>query len=82
MIPLIFGCQVPVKDIVKVLDPERVSATVQHFTDIYLHLPGFPSTGQFTESNCVRVRNCEGRFALLIREVNIFIKKYRSNVFL
>lgn len=60
--------EVSVKDIAKVLDPERVSTTVQHFTDIYLHLPGSPSNGLFTESNCIRVRNCEGRFALLIRE--------------
>lgn len=60
--------EVSVQDIAKVLDPERVSTTVQHFTDIYLHLPGSPSGGYFTESNCIRVRNCEGRFALLIRE--------------
>ncbi|KAI5075251.1 hypothetical protein GOP47_0009327 [Adiantum capillus-veneris] len=60
--------EVSVKDIAKILDPEQVSSTVLHFTDIYLHLPGAPSTETFTEGNCIRVRNCEGRFALLIRE--------------
>ncbi|MCO5578179.1 hypothetical protein L7F22_032017 [Adiantum nelumboides] len=60
--------QVSVKDIAQVLDPEKVSSTVLHFTDIYLHLLGALSNGIFSDGNCVRVRNCEGRFALLIRE--------------
>ncbi|KAL0326898.1 UNVERIFIED_CONTAM: Inorganic pyrophosphatase TTM2, partial [Sesamum angustifolium] len=38
------------------------------FIDIYLRLPGTPGNGQLTESDCIRVRICEGRFALLIRE--------------
>ncbi|KAH6559538.1 hypothetical protein KP509_1Z004100 [Ceratopteris richardii] len=60
--------EVSVKNIAEVLDPEQVSTTVLQFTDIYLQLPDVPSDGFFTESNCIRVRNCEGRFALLIRE--------------
>jgi hypothetical protein len=34
-----------------------------------MRLPGIPSNGQLTDSDCIRVRICEGRFALLIREV-------------
>ncbi|MCH87842.1 P-loop nucleoside triphosphate hydrolase superfamily protein [Trifolium medium] len=33
-----------------------------------MRLPGIPSNGQLTDSDCIRVRICEGRFALLIRE--------------
>ncbi|KAG6556327.1 hypothetical protein Mapa_002270 [Marchantia paleacea] len=60
--------QVTYEEILKVLDQERMSKTIQTFTDIYFHLPGLPSDGICTESNSIRVRNCEGRFALLIRE--------------
>ena len=59
------------QDILKVLDPGKVCSSVQNFIDIYLRLPGTPSNGQLTESECIRVRICEGRFALLIREVSI-----------
>ncbi|KAI6668126.1 hypothetical protein NL676_032939 [Syzygium grande] len=31
-------------------------------------LPGIPANGQLQESDCIRVRICEGRFAVLIRE--------------
>ncbi|KAJ8447668.1 hypothetical protein Cgig2_031722 [Carnegiea gigantea] len=41
---------------------------LQNFIDIYLRLPGIPSNGPLTEGDCIRVRICEGRFALLIRE--------------
>ncbi|KAJ1700022.1 hypothetical protein LUZ63_008534 [Rhynchospora breviuscula] len=58
------------QDILKVLDPGKVFSSVQNFTDIYLRLPvsGALFNGQLSESDCIRVRICEGRFALLIRE--------------
>lgn len=56
------------QDILNILDPNKICSSVQHFTDIYLKLPGIPVNGHLTESNCIRVRICEGRFALLIRE--------------
>ncbi|CAA6668671.1 unnamed protein product [Spirodela intermedia] len=60
--------QVVLQDILKVLDSGKVCSSVQTFTDIYLKLPGTRSNGKLTESDCIRVRICEGRFALLIRE--------------
>ncbi|KAH7679730.1 Uridine kinase protein [Dioscorea alata] len=60
--------QVIYQDILRVLDPGKVCSSVQNFIDIYLKLPGASSNGQLTESECIRVRICEGRFALLIRE--------------
>ena len=57
------------KDILKILDSTKVCSSVQNFVDIYLRLPGIPTNGNLTESDCIRVRICEGRFALLIREV-------------
>uniref|UniRef100_K3YE54 Phosphoribulokinase/uridine kinase domain-containing protein n=1 Tax=Setaria italica TaxID=4555 RepID=K3YE54_SETIT len=60
--------QVSYQDILKVLDATKVCSSVQNFTDVYLRLPGVPSNGQLTEGECIRVRICEGRFALLIRE--------------
>jgi hypothetical protein len=61
--------QVSYQEIIKVLGKEKMSSTVQHFTDIYLRLAKLRANGQLTESDCIRVRICEGRFALLIREV-------------
>lgn len=60
--------QVAYQDILKILDPAKFCSSVQNFTDIYLRLPGTPTNGQLAESDCIRVRICEGRFALLIRE--------------
>ncbi|WVZ84683.1 hypothetical protein U9M48_031686 [Paspalum notatum var. saurae] len=60
--------QVTYQDILKVLDASKVCSSVQNFTDVYLRLAGVPSNGQLTEGECIRVRICEGRFALLIRE--------------
>ncbi|KAE8022856.1 hypothetical protein FH972_008619 [Carpinus fangiana] len=60
--------QVAYQDILKILDPEKFCSSAQNFIDIYLRLPGIPTNGQLTESDCIRVRICEGRFALLIRE--------------
>lgn len=60
--------QVAYQDILKVLDSGKVCSSVQNFIDVYLRLPGTPSNGQLAESECIRVRICEGRFALLIRE--------------
>eukprot|EP00268_Persea_americana_P049212 TRINITY_DN5256_c0_g1_i6.p1 TRINITY_DN5256_c0_g1~~TRINITY_DN5256_c0_g1_i6.p1 ORF type:complete len:862 (-),score=150.95 TRINITY_DN5256_c0_g1_i6:387-2972(-) len=60
--------QVAYQDIMKVLDPGKVYSSVQNFTDIYLRLPGTTSNGQLADSECIRVRICDGRFALLIRE--------------
>ncbi|CAO2829963.1 unnamed protein product [Amaranthus hypochondriacus] len=60
--------QVAYKDILKILDSTKVCSSVQNFVDIYLRLPGIPTNGNLTESDCIRVRICEGRFALLIRE--------------
>ncbi|XP_019055402.1 PREDICTED: uncharacterized protein LOC104609946 isoform X4 [Nelumbo nucifera] len=60
--------QVAYKDILGILDPAKFCSSAQNFTDIYLRLPGTPSNGQLAESECIRVRMCEGRFALLIRE--------------
>ena len=58
------------QDILKILDSAKFCSSVQNFIDIYLRLPGSPSNGQLAESDCIRVRICEGRFALLIREVS------------
>ncbi|CAI0541054.1 unnamed protein product, partial [Linum tenue] len=60
--------QVSYQDIMKILDPAKVFSSIQNFIDMYLRLPGIPSNGMLTEGECVRVRICEGRFALLIRE--------------
>ncbi|GLT55475.1 hypothetical protein SLA2020_285940 [Shorea laevis] len=60
--------QVACEDILKILDPEKLFSSAQNFIDIYLRIPGIPTNGQLTESDCIRVRICEGRFALLIRE--------------
>ncbi|XP_026386842.1 uncharacterized protein LOC113282118 isoform X1 [Papaver somniferum] len=60
--------QVGYQDILKLLDRAKFCSSVQNFTDIYLRLPGPPNNGSLTESECIRVRLCEGRFALLIRE--------------
>ena len=57
------------QDILKLLDPAKICSSAQNFIDIYLRLSGIPASGQLTESDCMRVRICEGRFALLIREV-------------
>lgn len=66
--------QVAYQDILAILDPAKFCSSVQKFIDIYIRLPGIPSNGQLTDSDCIRVRICEGRFALLIREVgNIFL---------
>ncbi|XP_022776411.1 uncharacterized protein LOC111318047 isoform X6 [Durio zibethinus] len=60
--------QVAYQDILKILDSAKSCSSVQNFIDIYLRLPGTPANGQLAESDCIRVRICEGRFALLIRE--------------
>lgn len=64
-----FQFQVAYPDILKILETKKICSSVQNFTDIYLRLPGVPSNGHLQESDCIRVRICEGRFALLIREV-------------
>ena len=61
--------QVAYQDILAILDRAKFCSSVQKFIDIYIRLPGIPSNGQLTDSDCIRVRICEGRFALLIREV-------------
>ncbi|GFP83514.1 uridine-cytidine kinase c [Phtheirospermum japonicum] len=60
--------QVAYQDILKILDPTKICSSVQNFIDIYLRLSGIPANGQLSESDCIRVRICEGRFAVLIRE--------------
>ncbi|XP_071741125.1 uncharacterized protein [Rutidosis leptorrhynchoides] len=60
--------EVSYQDIIKLLDPARICSSAQNFIDIYFRLSGIPVNGQLTESDCMRVRICEGRFALLIRE--------------
>ncbi|KAL0540050.1 hypothetical protein IC582_024278 [Cucumis melo] len=60
--------QVAYQDILKLLESSKACSSIQNFIDIYLRLPGIPTNGQLTESDCIRVRICEGRFALLIRE--------------
>ncbi|OIV94290.1 hypothetical protein TanjilG_25659 [Lupinus angustifolius] len=60
--------KVAYEDILAILDPAKFCSSVQKFIDIYVRLPGIPSNGQLTDSDCIRVRICEGRFALLIRE--------------
>ncbi|XVE92030.1 hypothetical protein REPUB_Repub01dG0062100 [Reevesia pubescens] len=60
--------QVTYQDIVKILDSAKFCNSVQNFIDIYLRLPGTPANEQLAESDCIRVRICEGRIALLIRE--------------
>ncbi|KAL2545972.1 P-loop containing nucleoside triphosphate hydrolase superfamily protein [Forsythia ovata] len=66
--PHLVHAHVAYQDILKILDPTKICSSVQNFIDIYLRIPGIPSNGQLTESDCIRVRICEGRFALLIRE--------------
>lgn len=65
--------QVAYQDIVAILDSAKFCSSVQKFIDIYIRLPGIPSNGQLRDSDCIRVRICEGRFALLIREVGNII---------
>ncbi|KAF7132559.1 hypothetical protein RHSIM_Rhsim09G0066100 [Rhododendron simsii] len=60
--------QVAYQEILRILDPAKICSSVQNFIDIYFRLPGIPANGQLAESDCIRVRICEGRFALLIRE--------------
>ncbi|XP_028220541.1 uncharacterized protein LOC114402239 isoform X5 [Glycine soja] len=60
--------KVAYQDIVAILDSAKFCSSVQKFIDIYIRLPGIPSNGQLSDSDCIRVRICEGRFALLIRE--------------
>ncbi|KAK7362560.1 hypothetical protein VNO77_04676 [Canavalia gladiata] len=60
--------KVTYQDILAILDPAKFCSSVQKFIDIYIRLPGIPSNGQLRDSDCIRVRICEGRFALLIRE--------------
>ncbi|KAL3635989.1 hypothetical protein CASFOL_020536 [Castilleja foliolosa] len=60
--------QVAYQDILKILDPTKICSSVQNFIDIYLRLSGISANGQLSESDCIRVRICEGRFAVLIRE--------------
>lgn len=57
------------QDILKILDRAKICSSAQNFIDIYLRLPGIPANGHLQESDCIRVRICEGRFAVLIREV-------------
>ncbi|CAH9062052.1 unnamed protein product [Cuscuta epithymum] len=59
--------QVEHQDIIEILERTKISSSVQNFIDIYLCLHGIPN-GLLTESDCIRVRVCEGRFSLLIRE--------------
>ncbi|KAK4792068.1 hypothetical protein SAY86_022503 [Trapa natans] len=56
------------QDILNILETNKICSSDQNFTDIYLRLPGILSNGKLQESDCIRVRICEGRFALLIRE--------------
>ncbi|KAI6680633.1 hypothetical protein NL676_034514 [Syzygium grande] len=60
--------QVVYHDILKIMDHAKICSSAQNFIDIYLRLPGIPANGQLQESDCIRVRICEGRFAVLIRE--------------
>ncbi|XP_052206159.1 uncharacterized protein LOC127810630 isoform X2 [Diospyros lotus] len=60
--------QVGYQDILRILDHSKICSSVQNFIDIYLRLAGIPANGQLSESDCIRVRMCEGRFAVLIRE--------------
>ncbi|XP_056173866.1 uncharacterized protein LOC115691289 [Syzygium oleosum] len=60
--------QVAYQDILKILDRAKICSSAQNFIDIYLRLLGIPANGQLQESDCIRVRICEGRFAVLIRE--------------
>lgn len=60
--------QVAYQDILKILEPSKICSSVQNFIDLYFRLPAVPFYGHLTESDCIRVRICDGRFALLIRE--------------
>ncbi|THG00134.1 hypothetical protein TEA_006937 [Camellia sinensis var. sinensis] len=60
--------QVTYQNILRILDRTKLCSSVQNFIDMYFRLPGIPANGQLEESDCIRVRICEGRFALLIRE--------------
>lgn len=60
--------EVAYQDILRIVDATKICSSVQTFTDIYFKLPGIPANGQLAESDCIRVRICEGRFAVLIRE--------------
>ncbi|WZY78511.1 hypothetical protein YC2023_024895 [Brassica napus] len=56
------------QDILSILDSTKFCSSVQNFIDIYFRLSGLPANGQLSDSDCIRVRICEGRFAVLIRE--------------
>lgn len=56
------------QNILRILDRTKLCSSVQNFIDMYFRLAGIPANGQLEESDCIRVRICEGRFALLIRE--------------
>lgn len=60
--------KVPYQDILSILDSTKFCSSVQNFIDIYFRLSGLPANGQLSDSDCIRVRICEGRFAVLIRE--------------
>ncbi|KAG6765935.1 hypothetical protein POTOM_029996 [Populus tomentosa] len=64
----LYDDSVAYQDILKILDPVKLCSSVQNFIDIYLRLPGLPTNGHLADGDCIRVRICEGRFALLIRE--------------
>ncbi|KAL9252871.1 Uridine-cytidine kinase C-like protein [Drosera capensis] len=60
--------QVAHQDIIRILNSSKFFSSIQNFIDIYLKLPGLPANGNLTEGDCIRIRMCEGRFTLLIRE--------------
>ncbi|CAN8266936.1 unnamed protein product [Cochlearia groenlandica] len=60
--------QVPYQDLLSILDSTKFCSSEQNFIDIYFRLSGLPANGQLSDSDCIRVRICEGRFAVLIRE--------------
>ncbi|CAI5983110.1 unnamed protein product [Closterium sp. NIES-64] len=60
--------QVTEEDILRVVDPSTHHRRQLCYTDVFFYLPGLHPEGPVRESDWIRVRCCNNRFAVLIRE--------------
>ncbi|CAI5511968.1 unnamed protein product [Closterium sp. Naga37s-1] len=56
------------EDILRVVDPSTHHRRQLCYTDVFFYLPGLHPEGPVRESDWIRVRCCNNRFAVLIRE--------------
>ncbi|CAI5514077.1 unnamed protein product [Closterium sp. Naga37s-1] len=56
------------EDILRVIDPSTHHRRQLCYTDVFFYLPGLHPEGSVRESDWIRVRCCNNRFAVLIRE--------------